>query len=406
MFRLASRTSRLFFIACLAFAAGACVVGEDAEVREDGVDDKDPDREDARIVGGEDANIADYPWQISMQTTSGFHYCGGSILNEEWIVTAAHCVDGSTAESIRVVAGFTNQSLSGDGQKREVAEVISFPDYVSPEQGKDAALLHLATPLDLTAPGVSAIGLVTEADLVLTAPGVISTVTGWGTLTSGGTSPDTLQKVDVPLVSNEDAQVAYKQETITEDQLAAGVLGVGGRDACQGDSGGPLVVPNAAGDAYVLAGIVSWGYGCGDAKYPGLYARVSSFATWIQDTTGVVQDPGNGGGDGGGTPPTSDVVLQETDLSGGRGAWLDYTVEVPAGAISLDAVMTGGTGDADLYLRHDKLPTTRKYDCRSYRSTNDEACTITAPAAGVWYVSVRGYSSFSGADLTARVVVQ
>lgn len=400
MFRLASRTSRWFFIACLAFSVGACVVGDD-EAREDGADDKDPDREDARIVGGVDADIADFPWQISMQTTSGFHYCGGSILNEEWIVTAAHCVDGSAAASIRVVAGFTKQSLSGEGQTREVAEVISFPGYVSPEQGKDAALLRLATPLDLTAPGVSAIELVTEANVAVTAPGVISTVTGWGTLAAGGTSPDILQMVDVPLVSNEDAQAAYNRETITDDQLAAGVLGVGGRDACQGDSGGPLVVPNAAGDAYMLAGIVSWGYGCGDAKYPGLYARVSSFATWIQDTTGVVDGPGDGGG---GNPPSTDVVLQETELSGGRGTWLDYTVDVPAGATSLDAVMTGGTGDGDLYVRHDKLPTTRKYDCRSYRSTNEEACSIANPAPGVWYVSVRGYSSFSGADLTARVV--
>ena len=88
--------------------------------------------------------------------------------------------------------------------------------------------------------------------------------------------------VDVPLISQSAAQNAYSQESLTSDQLAAGAAD---RDSCQGDSGGPLTVSSTRGT--LLAGVVSWGYGCGDARYPGMYARVSSFTSWITQTTGV-----------------------------------------------------------------------------------------------------------------------
>lgn len=400
MLKLASRTSHWFYITCFSLAFAGCTVGEE---RNDVPDEKNADVEDARIVGGVDADIADLPWQISMQTQNGFHFCGGTVLNAEWILTAGHCVDGTAANSIRVVAGFTKQSQSASGQIREVAEIISYPGYVSPEQGKDAALLRLATPLDLSDPLVAAIDLVTDADAAagLTDPGVISTVSGWGTLRSGGSSPDTLQRVDIPLLSNEDVQAAYTSETITADQLGAGIIGVGGVDACQGDSGGPLVVPNADGTGYKLAGIVSWGYGCADRRYPGLYGRVSSFATWIQDTVGVV-DPGPDP-DPEPQPPTTDILLEEANLSGKRGEWTDFTVQIPAGTSALEVITFGGTGDVDLYLAP-YLPTTSSYECRSYRSKNDEACTIQNPAEGEWYVSLRGYRNYNGANVTARAL--
>lgn len=232
------------------------------------------------IVGGQTVSISEYPYQISLQTTAGFPFCGGAIVADEWIVTANHCIDGQSASNMRIRAGSTNKNSGG--QIRSVSQVIMFPGYVTTSAGKDIALLRLSSPLDLTDPDVATIQWVRSADAAagLTDPGVNTVTSGWGALSSGGSSPTNLQAVDVPIVSNADADAAYPQN-ITSDQLAAGLLGVGGKDACQGDSGGPLVVKNAAGDGVLLAGVTSWGFGCADPQYPGMYARVSSFDSWL-----------------------------------------------------------------------------------------------------------------------------
>lgn len=335
------------------------------------------------IVGGTNANIADHPWQISLQTNSGFHFCGGSIVDASWVLTAQHCV-ADLSSDLRVEVG--TSYLSGSGQVRGVDRVLTYPGYVDASKGKDVALLHLSSPLSLSA-NVASIELVTAAAANggATAPGVMATVTGWGTLSAGGSSPDRLQEVDVPIVSNADAQSAYKQETITGDQLAAGYLGTGGKDSCQGDSGGPLTVSTSGGQR--LAGVVSWGYGCADEDYPGMYARVSSFESWLSERLGAQA-----------TTPVDQAI------SGSSGSWSHYAVQVPAGALSLSAVMAGGSGDADLYVRFGSQPTTTQYSCRPYLNGNYEFCSIDSPAAGTWYVSVRGYSTYSGASLTVSTL--
>jgi secreted trypsin-like serine protease/subtilisin-like proprotein convertase family protein len=258
----------------IALPLAACG-GPELDSPESVLEEKDP------IVGGSNTTIEMHPWQISLQSNSGFAFCGGSIVGPQWILTANHCVEGEAPSSMRVVAGITRISESNSGQIRSVDQILMFPGYVSAEQGRDAALLHLSQPLDLSGARARAIGIVTAADAAdgRTNPGVDSVVTGWGTLRSGGSTPDILQAVTVPIVSNEDAEEAYGQN-ITDDQLAAGLLGVGGRDSCQGDSGGPLTVPSANGGR-LLAGIVSWGNGCADPNFPGMYGRVSAFADWI-----------------------------------------------------------------------------------------------------------------------------
>ncbi|QRK10855.1 trypsin-like serine protease [Archangium violaceum] len=345
--------------------------------------------ETQEIVGGTNANISTYPWQISFQDTTGFHFCGGSILNANWILTAQHCVAESAAYAtsspvtVRIAAGSSKLStMSSSGQIRAVDDIIPFPGYSDATLGKDVALLHLSTPLTLNG-NVAAITLATSADEAagLTNAGITSTVTGWGSLSSGGSSPDTLQTVDVPIVSNADATSAYGQ-TITADQLAAGVMGVGGKDSCQGDSGGPLVVSKGSGK--ILAGVVSWGQGCAEPNYPGLYARVSSFQPWISSFLSK-------------SPTTR---LSSTSQSASKGAWKHYTVSVPSGTTALNVHISGGTGDADLYVRQGAEPTTSSYTCRPYAGGNNESCSLPSPAAGTWYVSVRGYSAFSG--LTVR----
>ncbi|HZI04866.1 MAG TPA: trypsin-like serine protease [Archangium sp.] len=339
------------------------------------------------IVGGTATTIGANPWQVSLQSSTGSHFCGGSILNENWILTAQHCVNdgGTISKPARIEAGTT--TISGSGQVRSVAEVIVYPGYVDASKGKDVALLRLSTPLDLSGANAKAIGLVTAADASagVTNTGVVSRVTGWGTLSSGGSSPDTLQTVDVNIVSNSSAQTSYPSETITADQLAAAAPG---KDSCQGDSGGPLTV--LKGTTRVLAGVVSWGYGCADSRYPGMYARVSSFETWITSKI-----------NGTSTPTTT--LLSKTSLSGASGSWQHFPITVPAGSTSLTVKQFNGTGDADLYVRSGSQPTTTAYNCRPYLSGNTETCTISNPVAGTWYVSVQAYSAYSGVSLTATV---
>lgn len=105
------------------------------------------------------------------------------------------------------------------------------------------------------------------------------------------------------------------------------------------------------------------------------------------------ESSGGGGGASG---------LYETNLSGNRNSWQDFSVEVPAGTSSLNVTMSGGTGDADLYVRFDALPSRNNYNCRPYLSGNNETCTISNPAAGTWYISIFGYSSYSGVTLEAE----
>jgi secreted trypsin-like serine protease len=366
--------------------AMSLLVGCGSEVVEEKLAQEPVQSNGQEIVGGTNTTIGANPWQVSLQDSTGFHFCGGSIINASWILTAQHCVNngGSISTPARVEAGST--TISGSGQVRSVAQVIVYPGYVDASKGKDVALLRLSTPLDLSGANAKAIPLVTAADASAgyTNTGVVARVTGWGTLSSGGSSPDTLQTVDVNILSNSSAQTSYPSETITADQLAAAAPG---KDSCQGDSGGPLTV--LKGSTRVLAGVVSWGYGCADSRYPGMYARVSSFESWITSTIG---------GTGGGT-----TLLNKSSLSGATGSWQHFPITVPAGATSLTVKQFNGTGDADLYVRAGSQPTTTAYNCRPYLSGNTETCTISNPVAGTWYVSVQAYASYSGLSLTATV---
>lgn len=388
----------------LGFLFGMALVGCAPGAPEQDEFDETADDRGHEIVGGTQTTIENRPWQISLQS-GGSHFCGGTILGASWILTANHCVDGSSASSLRVVAGATNRNGSG-GQTRNVSQIIRFSGYVTPEQGKDIALLKLATPLDLSGSKAKAIPYATATTVAngRTNAGIVATVSGWGTLSSGSSSlPSNLQTVDVPLVSNSAADQAYP-ESITADQLGAGIIGVGGKDSCQGDSGGPLVVPNGQG-TFVLAGVVSWGYGCGDAQYPGMYARVSSFASWIQQNTGIAGDAGTVVDDGGGddTPTGQTVLLDRTGLSGAKNGWTHFEITVPAGQSQLLVDSFGGAGDADLYVRRGSRPTTSSYDCRPYLGSNNESCTFDNPQAGTYFVSIRGYAAYSSLSLNARV---
>jgi secreted trypsin-like serine protease len=349
-----------------------------------------------RIVGGEAVDIKDYPWQVALRQ-GNFQFCGGSILNESWILTAAHCMQFS-GSNVEILAGVSKLSAASSGQKRKVSKVHIYPGFVDVDKGKDAALLKLASPLDLTGDLAKAIPIVTAADAEagMTDAGIMSSVSGWGTLSAGGSSPDKLQAVEVPIITNEEADEAYTDVAITEDQLAAGIMGVGGKDACQGDSGGPLVIKN--GQNYKLAGIVSWGYGCADAKYPGMYSRVSSFEQWIESTLNNVPPP----------PPPAIAVdngAPMENLTGAKGSWTFYKIDVPQNATILNIATKGGTGDVDLYVLYNQAPDAGTYDCRPYTSGNNESCTIDSIQAGTYYMGLYGYSDYSSLTLEATYII-
>ena len=159
-------------------------------------------------------------------------WCGGTLISSTHVLTAAHCTDGSAASSIRVILGEHNIADS-DFNRVDVAEIINHPNYDSRTTDNDYAILRLANPVTFTNE-VSPACL--PADLSATYTGVLATVTGWGTLSSGGSQPTVLQEVDVTVTSNEVCNNAYG--SITANMICAADSG---KDSCQGDSGGPLI---------------------------------------------------------------------------------------------------------------------------------------------------------------------
>ncbi|XP_063704920.1 trypsin 5G1-like [Culicoides brevitarsis] len=219
-----------------------------------------------RIVGGNQITIDKRPFQVSLNN-NGYHYCGGSILDEYTILTAAHCAQNS-AKNYKIRAGST--SKNSGGQFIQVSKVINHPKYSSWGYDFDAAIMKLEQPLTFNE-DVQPIKLAPKGYTVDDGETVV--VSGWGALSSGGSSPTNLYEVGVPAVNQKVCENAYGSD-ISENMICAGI---GGRDSCQGDSGGPLT----HNDLHV--GIVSWGRGCALPGYPGVYARTSQFLDFITE---------------------------------------------------------------------------------------------------------------------------
>ena len=241
-------------------------------------------KELSKIIGGTDARIADFPWQVYYE--SGNFMCGGSIIAGNWIITAAHCTENDDGSAIPVSemfvkAGATNPYSVTEGKRYQVSEVIINENFNSSTLANDIALLRLKVPIDL--PNARPVKLVTADDAIegATDPGVISWVTGWGlTDLSPEVLPYILQKVQLPIVSREQAATVWR--SIPPNFIMAGYRDAT-RDACNGDSGGPLVVPVSG--EYRLAGITSWGSEKCDTY--SAYTRVSAFEDWIRTKTGI-----------------------------------------------------------------------------------------------------------------------
>lgn len=234
----------------------------------------------AKIIGGEDAKFADHPWQVALLVswvadTPKAQFCGGSILNEEWVLTAAHCVTGNTPIDMHVLSGTAD--LASGGQRHNVESIFIHKNYNASTQDSDIALLKINGMLGAG----SSVQIVDAAGATeLGAAGKPSMVTGWGVTDSGQPSAK-LKQVAVPLVSTADCNdpVSYAG-AVTANMICAG-FSEGGRDSCQGDSGGPLTVKPASG-ASRLIGVVSWGEGCALPGKYGVYARIANFGPWVE----------------------------------------------------------------------------------------------------------------------------
>ncbi len=227
-----------------------------------------------KIIGGEETTIEENPFMVALTSPDGFQFCGGTIVGPHKVLTAAHCTVDSQPADIVVVSGRT--SLSQDeGESANVTNIWVNPSFDQGTMVNDSSVLTLDK--DLTAEGLS---IATPADADLYAAGANSTVLGWGTDESGSTS-DILKKVDVPVTADADCTASYNEQFDPNTMVCAG-LAEGGKDSCQGDSGGPLVGLAADGTRKVI-GIVSWGQGCAEPKFYGVYGRVAAMADVIQE---------------------------------------------------------------------------------------------------------------------------
>jgi trypsin len=240
-----------------------------------------------QIVGGVIVTPNELPWQALLYI--GGYMCGGSLIDEEWVLTAAHCVEGMTAGQATVYLGLHDrQSLNATAnpylQTRAVSQIIAHASYNPSTTDYDVALLRLAIPVDLTT-GVAPVTLATQPQhATLYNKDTMLTVSGWGTISSGGSTSRYLRKVNVPVVSNADCNTMYGGG-ITARMMCAGDTVNGGEDSCQGDSGGPIFVQQNG--SFVQVGIVSWGTGCADKDYPGVYTNVYALYDWINNYVGL-----------------------------------------------------------------------------------------------------------------------
>jgi len=222
-----------------------------------------PFDDDDKIVGGYTCQV---PYQVSLN--SGYHFCGGSLINEQWVVSAAHCYKSR----IEVLIGeYDIRATDGTEQFIQSAKVIRHPKYNSYTIDNDIMLIKLSEPAQLNGV-VQPIPLSSQC----VPDGTMCLVSGWGNTMNTASDPDLLQCVNVPVVPAADCLKSYPGQ-ITDNMICLG-FPEGGKDSCQGDSGGPVAVNGE------LQGVVSWGRGCALPNYPGVYTKVCNYISWIEDT--------------------------------------------------------------------------------------------------------------------------
>ncbi|XP_031329132.1 serine proteinase stubble isoform X2 [Photinus pyralis] len=240
---------------------------------------------EARIVGGERSTFGKWPWQISLRqwrTSTYLHKCGAALLNENWAITAAHCVDNVPPSDLLLRLGEHDLSTDSEPyihQERRVQIVAAHPQFDPRTFEYDLALLRFYEPVQFQPNIIPVCVPNTDENFV----GRTAYVTGWGRLYEDGPLPSVLQQVAVPVINNTVCESMYRSagyiEHIPHIFICAGWR-KGGFDSCEGDSGGPMVIQRED-KRFLLAGVISWGIGCAEPNQPGVYTRISEFRDWI-----------------------------------------------------------------------------------------------------------------------------
>uniref|UniRef100_A0A8C9ESP9 Uncharacterized protein n=1 Tax=Pavo cristatus TaxID=9049 RepID=A0A8C9ESP9_PAVCR len=238
-----------------------------------------------RITGGTLCHRGQCPWQVLIRDSKDIGFCGGSLINSRWVITAAHCLDLVRPHHV-TIGDFDKYQRELKEQKIGVERSWTHPHYDSNNYDGDIALLYLssevvfneyAIPICLPSPNLAAL---------LSEEGRVGMVSGWGATHSRGSTLRFLMRVQLPIVSMDTCQQSTRR-LVTDNMFCAG-YGTEAADACKGDSGGPFAAPYQ--NTWFLLGIVSWGDGCAERGKYGVYTRVSNYIPWIKETVESVAD--------------------------------------------------------------------------------------------------------------------
>ncbi|XP_063813213.1 acrosin-like [Pseudophryne corroboree] len=245
-------------------------------------------RYSSRIVGGNEAFPGSWPWLVSIQRRNLFifyqHFCGGSILNVKWVITAAHCFKdkGKDVSSLRLVFGAHQLSKLGPNvQIRRVSKMIEHQKYSAKTASNDIALLRVDQPISFNEFIQPACLPIKSRDIK---PMSDCYIAGWGVLKEKAThQSDVLQEARTTMIANKVCNSRNWYNGAVGIHNICGGYERGGIDSCQGDSGGPLMCKEPSSKFFSVVGITSWGTGCGRERKPGVYTSTQHYLDWIRD---------------------------------------------------------------------------------------------------------------------------